>query len=100
MNNSSVVTSGGYERFYTYNNVKYHHIIDPITLFPPVNDIASVTIITKDSAYADMMSTYLFVIGYEKGQEYVRIHPEIDVIWYMNDKTIHYTTGAEKYAKE
>ena len=58
--NVAVVTSGGYERFYEYDGKIYHHIIDPNTLYPS-EYMKSVTIITPDSAYADILSTTLLI---------------------------------------
>lgn len=56
---SSLVTSGSYERFYTVDGVNYHHIIDPVSLFPK-NDYLSLTVYTENSAVADALSTALF----------------------------------------
>ena len=44
LNDMSLVTSGSYERYYTAGGKKYHHIIDPLTLFP-AEYITSVTIL-------------------------------------------------------
>ena len=52
--NISVVTSGGYERFYEYEGVLYHHIIDPNTKYP-ANNMKSVTVIGKDSGICDAL---------------------------------------------
>ncbi len=52
--NISVVTSGGYERYYEYEGTKYHHIIDPNT-FMPVQYMKSVTVITQDSRLGDVL---------------------------------------------
>lgn len=84
--NVSVVTSGGYERFYEYNGMKYHHIIDPNTLYP-ANYMKSVTVIANDSALADVMSTTLFLMDIESGQEFIKDY-DVDVIWYTFDNEI------------
>ncbi|MBR5533385.1 MAG: FAD:protein FMN transferase, partial [Ruminiclostridium sp.] len=47
---TSVVTSGINERYFTYEGVDYHHILDPFTGFPADNDLASVTILSTSSA--------------------------------------------------
>lgn len=85
-NNISVVTSGGYERNYEYNGTIYHHIIDPDTLYPS-NNMKSVTVITKDSALGDILSTTLFLTSIEEGKEIIKGY-DCEVIWYTNDNEI------------
>ena len=94
--NEAVVTSGGYLRYYEYNGTKYHHIIDPDTLFP-ANNVKSVTVITKDSAYADFLSTYLFLLPLEDGKKYVDELDNVEAIWYLNDDTTVTSKGFSKY---
>ena len=94
--NEAVVTSGGYLRYYEYNGTKYHHIIDPDTLYP-ANNMKSVTVITKDSAYADFLSTYLFLLSVEEGKKYVDELDNVEAIWYLNDDTIVTSKGFNKY---
>lgn len=66
---SSVVTSGMYERFFEQDGVRYHHILNPATGFPVWNDVQSVTIVSKNSMLADALSTSVFILGQEKGLE-------------------------------
>lgn len=64
---SSFVTSGDYQRFYiAEDGNSYNHIIDPKTLFPATN-FRSVSVITKNSAIADILSTSLYTMSYEDG---------------------------------
>lgn len=89
--NISVVTSGGYERFYQYNGNLYHHIIDPNTKYP-ANYMKSVTVIGKDSGLCDALSTTLFLMDIESGKEFIRDY-DVDVIWFTNDDEIIKSDG-------
>jgi len=60
----SIFTSGDYERYYMYENKRYHHILDPRTGYP-AKDSSSVTVVHNNAAEADAAATALFVAGPE-----------------------------------
>ena len=63
----AVITSGGYERYFTGDDGKeYVHIFDSTTGYPVDNDLVSVTIVTKNGITGDALSTALFAMGKEK----------------------------------
>ncbi len=98
ISNKSVVTSGINERYFEVDGIRYHHIIDPQTLFPG-KQMASVTIITESSFLADFLTTILFLSPYEEGKALVESIPEIEAIWVLPDGTIHLSEGLLPYAK-
>ena len=95
-NNISVVTSGGYLRFYEYNGKKYHHIIDPDTLMPPTYS-KSVTVVCNDSKLGDVLSTILYLLPIDEAKAYLKNFDNVEAIWYTNDNKIITTEGFYKY---
>ena len=89
---TSCVTSGDYERFFTVGGTKYHHIIDKDTLMPSTY-FSSVSIITPNSGLADALSTALFTMSYEDGVELVNKIGNVEVFWITRDGTKLYTEG-------
>lgn len=67
-----MATSGGYERYFEVDGMRYAHIFDPRTGRPAESDILSVSVITTDGLAADFYSTALFVGGVEKALDYMR----------------------------
>jgi thiamine biosynthesis lipoprotein len=94
--NKAVVTSGGYHRFYEYEGNIYHHIIDSETNYPPTN-MLSVTVICDDSGYADILSTYLFLMDIESGFEYVNSLQGVEAVWYGLDNEVYTSLGFGYY---
>lgn len=93
LKDTSCVTSGNYERYFTVDGVKYSHIIDKDTLYPALY-FDSVSIIVKDSAMADALSTSLFAMPYEEGRELTE-SLGADAIWVFPDGSVRYTAGIE-----
>lgn len=98
VNDLSVVTSGDYERYYTVDGKRYHHIIDPVTLFP-AQYFKSVTIICKDSGLADALSTAVFNMPYEQGLALIESMPDVDALWVFHNGDIKYSSDFKKYLK-
>lgn len=94
LENMSVVTSGSYQRYYEVDGEIYNHIINPKTLYPD-NFTKSVTVITEDSGYADILSTYLFLLPIEDGLEIVNNLDGVEAIWYADQ--IYYSEGFNMY---
>lgn len=92
---TSCVTSGDYERTFSVNDTKYHHIIDKDTLMPSAH-FRSVSIITPDSGLADALSTALFCMSRENGLALVETLENVEVLWIMHDGTQYYTDGLSK----
>lgn len=72
LENQAVATSGDYQQYFMLGGKRYSHIINPKTGYPVDNAMVSVTIITKDAATADILSTTVFVLGKEKGENLLR----------------------------
>ncbi len=93
LKDTSCVTSGNYERYFTVDGVKYSHIIDKDTLYPALY-FDSVSIIVKNSALADALSTALFTMPYEEGRK-LALSLGADAIWVFSDGSVKYTSGIE-----
>lgn len=67
--NTSVVTSGDYERYYIdKDGRRYHHIIDPRNGRPSDSGLISVTVTAKSSVVADILTTSIMILGKERGE--------------------------------
>lgn len=70
----AVATSGGYERYFEQDGVRYHHIFDPFTGYPAKTDILSASVICEKAIDADCWSTILFSAGLDKANDYISEH--------------------------
>lgn len=77
---TAVVTSGAYQRYFERDGVIYHHIIDKRTGTPAETDLASATVLSADGAEADALATALFMMGKERAIAFDREHENIKCI--------------------
>ena len=98
VHDKTVVTSGDYWRYYTVDGERYHHIIDPETLFPS-RKMVSVNILCESSILADFLSTALFVLPYEEGRQVADSLEGVEVMWILPDGSVRATDGMKDYAR-
>lgn len=90
----AVVTSGGYERYFTGKDGKnYWHILNPDDGKSADSGLVSVTIIAKEGRLCDALSTAFFVMGPEKSEKYWREHGGFDMLLVTEDNEIIVTDG-------
>lgn len=90
VNNTAVVTSGDYEKYFINNGNRYAHIIDPKTGYPTTG-IKSVTIICPDAELADALATSVFVLGKEEGLYLINQLSNIEAIIVDDDNKLFHT---------
>lgn len=88
ISNTSIATSGNYEKFAIINGKKYSHTIDPKTGLP-VSGIKSVTIICANAEIADAMATPVMVMGVRVGLDMVNQINGIDCIIIDDNDVVH-----------
>lgn len=95
--NIAVATSGDYQRYFVYEGKKYHHIIDPETLFP-ADFHRSVTVACDNAADADLFSTALFATDLEHGIK-IAEREGIAALWVNKSGEITYNSRMERLIK-
>ena len=98
ISDTSCVTSGVYERYFTVDGVRYHHIIDKDTLYP-AGFYASVTVLCSDSGLADALSTALFCMDESKGAD-LASKMDAEVLWVYPDGHKSMTPGMGDFIQE
>ncbi len=90
----SMVSSGIYERyFYDAEGTFYHHILDAKTGYPCDTNLLQVTIISKDSATGDALSTACFALGLNKGMELIHSLTDVYAVFMTSDGKLHFSDG-------
>ncbi|WP_298709173.1 FAD:protein FMN transferase [Chitinophaga sp.] len=95
----AVATSGNYQRFFDEGGTRFAHTIHPLTGEAIHNNIIAVTVTAPDAMTADAYDNALILLGVEKGLDFIRQHPKLQLqalyIYKDADGTIRekYTEG-------
>lgn len=89
---SSVATSGSYEKYIILNGKKYSHIIDPRTGYP-TNGVKSVSIFAKRAELCDALATAVFIMGRDSGLHLINQLDGVEVVLVDGDNKIHKSSG-------
>lgn len=95
LNNMCIVTSGDYQRYFEVDGKRYHHLIDPETLYPATH-MRAVSIIHPDSGLADFLSTAAFLLSYEESRALIDSIPDAEATWLLADGSEFCTPGFEE----
>ena len=94
----AVVTAGSYQRYFTVDGRRYHHIIDPATARPAAY-YDSVTVICDNSLLADYLSTTLFILPPSQAMALAQEVDGVEAMWIDLEGQITHTDGYADYSK-
>jgi thiamine biosynthesis lipoprotein len=92
LQDEAISTAGDYERFFEREGVRYHHILDPLTL-QPARSCQSVTVVAREGIWADGLDTGIFVMGVELGMRLVEALPDVEAIIVDHEGHVHVSSG-------
>ena len=92
LENTSISTSGDYERCFVENGTRFHHLIDPGTGQSP-NSLRSVTVLGDDGLTTEAFSKCVFVLGLARGMQLLARQPGLDAIAVDAAGALHYSSG-------
>jgi thiamine biosynthesis lipoprotein len=94
LQDEAISTAGDYERFFEKDGIRYHHILDPLTL-QPARGCQSVTVIAKEGVWADGLDTGIFVLGAERGMELVEQLADVEAVIVDRDGRVLISSGLQ-----
>ena len=100
LKNMSIATSGNYNNYLIYEDIRYPHIINPKTGWPINNNIISASVITENCIDADAIATILMLLPYEKGIELVNNMNNVESLLFIdnnNEITMLKSKDFDKY---
>lgn len=92
LQDEALSTSGDYERYFEVDGVRYHHILEPGTGRSP-KAVRSVTVIGPTATHTDGLTKPVFILGVERGLEFIRKVKDAEAIIVDNEGRVFYSEG-------
>ncbi len=92
--NTAVMGSGDYERFFEIDGERYHHIFNPRTGYP-VPGLAGTVLICRNPMMADGWNTAIFAMGAQKGLDLVSRRDDMEALMITSSGDMLTTDGLE-----
>jgi len=94
LQDEAISTSGDYERYFEEDGRRYHHILVPGTGKSP-DAVRSVTVIGANATRTDGLTKTVFILGVERGMEFIRKLGDVEAVIVDRDGQIFYSAGLE-----
>lgn len=92
LEDTSISTSGDYERFFDDGAERVHHLIDPATGQSP-REVQSVTVLSADGLTCEALSKAVFVMGVQRGLALIETMPGTDAVLVDALGRLHASSG-------
>lgn len=99
-NAAFISTSGGYERYFEENSVKYEHILSPKTGMPVETDLCSVTVIApaeteNGGTYTDLLATAIYSGGTSVLRKFIAQDTEFGIVAADKNNNVYVSAGVD-----
>ncbi len=92
LENTSISTSGDYERFFEADGQRFHHLIDPASGCSP-RSVRSVSILADDGLTCEALSKAVFILGLNQGMRLIEAQDNVDAVVVDAQGALHYSCG-------
>jgi thiamine biosynthesis lipoprotein len=85
LKNRALSVSGGYEKFFEHEGVRYSHVMDPRS-GRPVEGVLSVAVVSESGLAGDALDNVFFVQGVEWSRRSWQKFPAFEVIFFLSER--------------
>jgi len=95
---TAVATSGDYQKFLIVDGKRYSHILDPQTGMSN-SEVISATVTASSVMQADILATIAFIMGPNKGKEFLKRLDGVEAMWIDNNQEKIFTEGFQSHSE-
>ncbi len=92
-----IASSGKDRRHWLHNGIFSHHIINPLTGQPAETNLLRVTVVARTVMDSEAAAKTAFILGREKGLEWVELHPEFACAMTLDDGELLHSERMPEY---